>query len=154
MKIHLNQIREDGLHVEGQEDAAPYLDAEGQYLKPAGPLDYNLDVGLSGGGLFATGSINLDVELECVKCLEKFQYPMDLDDWAVQLELEGGETVDLTPSIREDILLNLSLYPHCDWSGDKVCPGVAFVATNEVEEAPPVQNLWGELDKLNVKNEK
>ena len=41
----------------------------------------------------------------------------------LQEELPGSETMDLTPYLREDILLALPDYPHCDWSGERVCPG-------------------------------
>ncbi len=34
-----------------------------------------------------------------------------------QIDRTGPELVDLTPAIREDILLALPPYPRCDWDG-------------------------------------
>jgi len=46
-----------------------------------------------------------------------------VEDFATQIELNGRETVDLTDAVREDILLALPPYPHCDWNGQNVCKG-------------------------------
>jgi uncharacterized metal-binding protein YceD (DUF177 family) len=115
---------------------------------------YALDVGLSGGGLFATGEIGVDMELECVKCLEHFTFPLEVKEFAFQMELTGAEMVDLTEPIREDILLALPAHPHCDWNGEKVCPG-AFHELKETEspEDPDAEkpDIWGPLDQLKLK---
>ena len=106
MKIHLNQIPTEGLHVEGTE-ANTLLDLKDAGIHPLSDVHYALDVGLSEGGLFATGQVGVDLELECVSCLERFRYPLEVPDFACQVELTGSETVDLTEPVREDILLTL-----------------------------------------------
>src|SRR5437867_3640407 len=120
MKVHVKQIPVGGLHLEGEESGA-ILDVEDSNFRTLGPVRYSLDVGLSGSGLFATGRLEVDLELECVSDLKKFSYPLKVDEFAMQMELDGRETVDLTAYIREDILLNLPPYPHCDWNGQNVC---------------------------------
>ena len=56
MKIHLNQIPHDGLHLEGEEDCPiPELEAEGN--RCTGPLVYSLDLGISEGALWANGDV-------------------------------------------------------------------------------------------------
>jgi uncharacterized protein len=122
MKVHLSQIPPEGLHLEGEEPG-DFLDLhDAQPVRVLGPLVYTLDLGLSEGGLWAAGSLSMDLELQCVRCLEPFAYPLRVDDFAMQIELTGAETIDLTPMLREDILLALPAHPRCDWSGDKVCP--------------------------------
>ena len=150
MKVHLNQIPFDGLHLEFEEpaDFLELPDAANPTVRPLGPVRASLDVGLSDGGLFATGPLAVDLELECVACLEKFTYPLRVDDFAMQMELGGPEMADLTPQVREDILLALPPYPHCDWNGQKVCKGPAL----EVLEDPGVKPAWDELDKLKFKS--
>jgi uncharacterized metal-binding protein YceD (DUF177 family) len=155
MKVHLNQIPPEGLHVEGEENAS-LLDVEDPEFKPMGPVRYSLEVGLSGSGLFATGTLAVDLELECVACLKKFRYPLTVEHFALQTELDGREMVDLTPFVREDILLNLPSYPHCDWNEEHVCEG-ARKTTGRVhsgEQPSRAQALWGELDKLKIKTTK
>jgi hypothetical protein len=54
MKIHLKQISADGLHLDGEEECPiPELAAEG--IRCLGPLFYNIDIGVSGGALWANG---------------------------------------------------------------------------------------------------
>ena len=154
MKVHLNQIPIEGLHLEGEEESG-FLEVDHADFKPLGPVRYSLDVGVSGTGLFATGTIGIDLELECVVGLEKFTYPLRIESFALQTELDGREMVDLTPYVREDILLNLPPYPHCDWNGEHVCEGVQKITSRKNgEPLVPTQDVWGELEKLKIKSTK
>ena len=155
MKIHLRQIPDDGLHLEGEEDRDILeLPAE-EGARPLGPVRYSLDLGLDANGLWATGELFVDLELRCVRCLEPFAFPLHVPDVALQIERPAHETVDLTPYLREDILLALPAYPHCDWSGERVCP----VSLETPEEAAPLEesaggndfqppSAWATLDQL------
>lgn len=149
MKIHLRQIPVEGLHLEGEEDCPlPQLDAED--ARCAGPLRYRLDAGLSEGALWASGQLTQPVELRCVRCLQPFPFDIVVKDFSVHTELAGPEEIDLTPFMREDVLLNLPAYPHCDREGERVCP-VPVVIQNEEEktlEARPPE--WSALDKLKL----
>jgi hypothetical protein len=60
--------------------------------------------------------------MTCVSCLEAFEQDLDSDPFATQIELGGGESVDLTPEVREDIHLLLPAHPRCDQGGEKTCP--------------------------------
>jgi uncharacterized metal-binding protein YceD (DUF177 family) len=92
--------------------------------------------------------------MQCVKCLEHFRFPAVVKDFACQIELTGAEMVDLTDPIREDILLALPAHPHCDWNGERVCPG-AFHELKETEspedESAEKRDVWGPLDQLKLK---
>ena len=91
-------------------------------MRCAGPLRYALDVGISEGALWANGQLTQPVELRCVRCLEPFPFDIRVQDFTVHTDLTGPEEIDLTPFMREDILLNLPAYPHCDREGGRVCP--------------------------------
>ncbi|CAN5601258.1 hypothetical protein BH20VER3_BH20VER3_16090 [soil metagenome] len=149
MKIHLRQIPAEGLHLEGEEECPiPKLDPEA--VRGAGPLRYALDAGISEGALWAKGHLTQPVELHCVRCLERFPFDIEVKDFAVHTELAGPEVVDLTPFMREDILLNLPAYPHCDREGGRVCPAATtgMVEKANVLEARPPD--WSALDKLDL----
>ena len=152
MKIHLKQIPSEGLHVEGT-DPRGILDLQDRSVEPVSDVDYSLDIGLSEGGLFATGQLAVDLELECVACLERFRYPLRVRDFACQVELTGSERVDLTEPVREDILLALPPHPHCDWNGERVCQGVSYLAKTQGAGAPLAgkPDAWGALDQLKLK---
>ena len=147
MKVHLKQIPPEGLHIEG-EDPAAILELNDPTVRPEGGVRWALDVGVSEGGIFATGKLAVDLGLQCVACLKKFDYPLQVEDFAAQIDLEGRETVDLTDQVREDILLALPPYPHCDWNGQNVCKG----ALRESTESPGESHTWDELDKLKFKS--
>jgi uncharacterized protein len=153
MKIHLNQIPPEGVHLAGEEDCPLGEVADVRCL---GALHYDLDIGVSDGALWAQGAIAQTVELSCVACLEKFDHEIKVPAFALHTDLHGPETIDITPFLREDILLNLPAYPRCDRDGGRVCRGPKIVsetkraaaARAEVEKR---EHDWEALDKLKLK---
>jgi uncharacterized metal-binding protein YceD (DUF177 family) len=152
MKVHLKQIPAEGIHLEGKEET-DILEVTDSQIRPLGSVEYSLDVGTSENGLFATGNVGVDIGLECVSCLKRFVFPLRVPNFAVQIELTGSESVDLTPWIREDILLALPVHPHCDWDGKTKCVGPRLNELN-VAEDPKGPNAWDALDHLNLKRRK
>jgi uncharacterized metal-binding protein YceD (DUF177 family) len=151
MKIHLRHIHADGLHLEGEEEC-PIADLAGEDVHCTGPLRYALDLGIAEGALWATGSLVQPVELRCVRCLETFPFDIEAKAFSIHLDLTGPELIDLTPYLREDILLNLPAHPHCDREGGRVCP-----AEKQTEAGPPTPDAdskrqpdWSALDKLKL----
>jgi uncharacterized protein len=147
MKVHLKQIPPQGLHLSGEEDC-PIQDLDSEEVRCTGPLRYDIDVGVADGGLWANGSLRQPVELRCVSCLQDFSYEIQVPAFAVHTDLQGPETVDLTPFMREDLLLNLPPHPHCDSDGDRIC--TAKQIKTEEQEATRKAD-WSALDKLNLK---
>jgi len=86
--------------------------------------------------------------------LEEIQNELKLPGWAVHLPLEGedkvpidNDCVDLTPFIREDILLDFPQHPLCKPD----CAGLKNKAARGVEKAEkPAREVWAELDKLKL----
>lgn len=153
MKIHLRQIPDDGLHFEGEEDCPLSELDEAEGVQCAGPLRYNVDVGISEGALWASGSLAQPVELRCVVCLENFPFEIAVPIFALHQELHGPETIDLTPAMREDLLLNMPAHPHCDRDGNRVCAGAAPAKVAEAEAIVAElkrQADWAALDKVKV----
>ncbi|MDQ6860038.1 MAG: DUF177 domain-containing protein [Verrucomicrobiota bacterium] len=155
MKLHLRQIPDEGLHLEGEEDC-PLHDVENEEITCAGPLRYALDVGISEGSLWANGSLAQPVELTCVSCLRRFAHTIEVPAFALHTELGGPEVIDITPQMREDLLLNLSAYPRCDREGDLVCPGPGEIRTAQLTEVEKLaaeekrKSDWGALDNLEL----
>jgi uncharacterized metal-binding protein YceD (DUF177 family) len=146
VKIHLKQIPPQGLHLEGEEDCPIHgLEAEG--IRCAGPLHYDLDVGVAGDALWANGSLSQPVQLRCVSCLEEFVHQIQVSAFAVHRQLQGPETADLTPFMREDLLLNLPAHPRCDKDGNQVCKPKR---TEPPEQDTKRKSDWSALDKLKL----
>jgi uncharacterized metal-binding protein YceD (DUF177 family) len=152
MKVHLRQIQADGLHLEGEEEC-PIPDLAAEDVRCTGALQYALDLGISEGALWATGSLTQPVELRCVRCLEPFPFDIEAKAFSIHLDLTGPEVVDLTPYVREDILLNLPAHPHCDREGGRVCPAAKSTAGGvpAPEGDGKRQPDWSVLDKLKLK---
>ncbi len=148
MKVHLRQIPNEGLHLEGEEEC-PITDMANAEIVCAGPLRYSLDLGISEGELWANGSLSQPVELRCVACLEQFVHTIEVPEFAIITETTGPETIDLTPFVREDILLNLPAYPRCDRTGERVCPAPQWQRdqSDATEQRKPD---WSALDKLDL----
>ncbi len=151
MKIHLKQIPPEGLHLEGEDDCL-IAELESEGVRCAGPLKYNIDIGVAEGALWANGTLRQPVELSCVACLEKFVHEITAPAFALHTQLHGPETVDLSPFMREDILLNLPAHPRCDREGGRVCRLAKADETATVQQrAAKREHDWGELDKLKLK---
>jgi len=151
MKVHIRQIPAGNtLHLEGVEESTT-LGLEEAGAEAVGPLEYSLDVGLSEGGLFATGRLFQKVRMNCVCCLEPFEREIIIDPFATQIELQGSELVDLTPEVREDIHLLLPAHPRCDQGGEKTCPAnfPAGARTTPLQtEKATRPAIWEALDQL------
>ena len=154
MKVHLKQIPPEGLHLEGEEDCL-ISDLESDGIRCVGPMKYQIDIGVAEGSLWANGTLTQPVELTCVGCLEKFVHAIQVPAFAVHTELHGPETVDLSPFMREDILLNLPAHPRCDADGTRKCKVTAKLGEASQEDrqrrAAKREHDWGELDKLKLK---
>lgn len=144
MKVHIRQIPQgETLHIEGEEDDAR-LDLQDAGATPVSPLRYSLDVGLSEGGLFATGRISIRVRMQCVACLGDLELDIVADPFSLQTELTGREQIDLTPFVREDIHLLLPPHPRCDSGAE--CP--AGAPRTSLHPLNTGASAWAALDKL------
>jgi uncharacterized protein len=130
-----------------------------ELIHVAQPLTHNLEVQKLGESVLVQGRISLVLECECARCLKPFQLPLDWPGWVCHLPLLGEEAVDLqndcvdlTPYIREDILLAFPQHPLCepDCVGLPV-PGARGLGTKSdpgsVDAADPA---WAELNKLKL----
>ncbi len=149
MIVHLRQIGDYPLPLQGKESAKE-LSLEEADVLPAGNLEYQLEAGLSDGGLWVHGRLRLPVRLTCVSCLEPFDFLVEVPEFSLQIEVGGKEHVDLTNWIREDILLALPPYPKCDSDGGRKCPTafppVVSAPAGDVPGGPP--SAWAALDQI------
>ena len=121
------------------------------------PLRHELEVQLLDRNLLVRGSLRLMLACRCVRCLKPFERELELNPWVLHLPLEGEEPVpvvndcaDLTPYVREDMLLEFPWHPLCkpDCRGlEKIKTGKAKNPGGGDELIPPV---WAELDKLKL----
>ncbi|MGD2144540.1 MAG: DUF177 domain-containing protein [Anaerolineae bacterium] len=85
-------------------------------------------------GLFVEGTVESQLKLECVRCLQSFAFPVSLDlaemfrmpgaspePRAVYGVTEGGE-LDLAPLVRELAWLGIPMKHLCDPECEGLCP--------------------------------
>lgn len=155
--FNLRHLDTKELLLEG-EISAKELDIESQdeVIHPAGPLSYDLRLQKLGDAILAQGNLHLTLNCECVRCLKPFRHELDLKDWAAHLPLEGEEKivvlndcVDLTPYLREDILLAFPQHPLCkpDCGG---LPKKEFGDSKKPESPAQPEERWAALNKLKL----
>ena len=133
------------------------LDTRDEMIGVTQPLRHELEVQLLERSLLVRGSLRLMLECRCVRCLKPFKRELKLNPWTCHLPLEGEEQVpvvndcaDLTPYVREDMLLEFPWHPLCkpDFRGlEKINTGKAKNPGGRDELIPPA---WAELDKLKL----
>ena len=151
--INLDKLNKEDLRLCGDLLADELqLDLGGKHdlIRSAGNLGYEINASKADDSILINGHLKIEFSCECARCIQPFTYTMDLHNWTTVLSLSGtdgirviGEYVDLTPSIREDILLGLPRHPLCDES----CQGLVSQRKVAQEEDKKRSNVWDELDE-------
>jgi len=122
------------------------------------PLSYDLEVQLLEKSVLVQGTLSLRLVCECARCLKPYSHELSLEGWALHLALEGDEKVainndyvDLTPYVREDILLAFPQHPLCE----SECKGLAIGRSDPKKPGTgrgpePGAAVWAELNKLKL----
>jgi uncharacterized protein len=120
-------------------------------------LHYELTAQKTGQGALVQGKLEVTLDCECSRCLKPFQYQLALEHWVALIPLEGPEKakikddcIDLTPFVREDILLEYPQHPLCGSD----CAGLPNRADSKSAQPKkggsqtPGSSVWSELNKL------
>jgi uncharacterized metal-binding protein YceD (DUF177 family) len=154
--FNIRHLEEKTLLLNGELPVAELdLVAVDELIHLSSPLSYDLQVQLLENGILVQGCLRLAVDCDCARCLKTYHHSLSLDPWACHLALEGEEKVavnndlvDLTPYIREDILLSFPQHPLCE----PECKGLRKAPTEQIDgarQAPDVSSAtWAELNKL------
>ena len=155
VSVNLRHLEKRDLHLKGEVPVAELdLNVRDELIHLEKPLHYNLLVQKLHDSLLVTGTLELTLSCECVRCLKPFRYPVKLAAWGLHLPLTGedqvsvdNDCVDLTPFVREDMLLEFPQHPLCKPD----CAGLKKKSKNRaagtVQKKP---SAWAELDKLKL----
>jgi len=160
MRVTVNLKRLENKHIRLQGEI-PFeeLDLEGvdELVHLHQPLVYNFEVQKSAGNLLLHGDLKIILRCECARCLKPHDQGLALDPWVCHVPLEGEEAapvindcVDLTPYIREDIVLAFPQHPLCsaDCQGPEELRRAHAAGTDGDGSAGSSGSPWSELDKL------
>jgi uncharacterized protein len=158
LTVNLRHLEAHDVELKGElpvEDLA--LDNRDEMVRAEKPLEYDLVVQKLDRSLLLQGSLHLTLNCQCVRCLKAFTSELRLDKWKCHVSLEGeekaavsGDFVDLTPYLREDILLEFPQHPLCEAD----CRGLLkteLASNSDPEQTRRESSAWAELDKLKFK---
>ncbi|MCX6869153.1 MAG: DUF177 domain-containing protein [Verrucomicrobia bacterium] len=157
LKVNLRLLENESIQLDGDilgSELAP--DFHDELMRLSHPVEYELTVDRQSESLLVTGSLRTHVDCECSRCLKSFVLPVQLDEFSVLSPLEGedalpvdGDFADLTPSVREDILLSLPTNPLCGPDCRGLKPKGQSRELQVREQAEP-NKAWSALDNLKL----
>jgi uncharacterized protein len=160
LKVKLRDLHDDSVHLRG-ELAVGKLDIDplDEVIRLTDPLEYDLEVQSMDEGLLVQGQWAIELDCQCVRCLKPFKHKIFSNEWSRLIPLRGedaapvsNEVVDLTPYLRDDILLEFPQHPLCDPG----CGGLPGVRDKQPEThssdqtEPSSTSAWAELNKLKL----
>ena len=153
LKINLRHLETRDLHLKGELPVEELdFDLHDEMIRAEKPLRYDLEIEKLHDAILVQGKLELTLDCNCVRCLKPFQQKLKIDHWALHLPLEGdekvsldGDFVDLTPFVREDMLLEFPQHPLCKPD----CGGLRKSAKKPAAKQEN-ESAWAELNKLNL----
>jgi uncharacterized metal-binding protein YceD (DUF177 family) len=143
MILHTPDLTRDPLPLEGVLPSA-VLELEEEFACAESPIHARLFAERTEKELIVSGTLRTTVRLQCGRCCSWIDWPVFIEEFFVRFQEPLDEWIDLTPAIREEILLALPIVA--------VCPPDASCRWEE-RQAPPVepihgQDVWKALDNL------
>ncbi len=121
MKVSVAKIPESGIVLEEEEPPQIMADSS-EGVGYWNPVHVKVSASLVGRTLIVRGKLSTSASLKCNRCLKEFDYRVEVRDYTFTKEVKGDETVDLTESIREDIILSLPMKKLCSPECKGLCP--------------------------------
>lgn len=122
MKIEISSLPPEGAGLRSGEPPE-IIDIEGDDAVFDAPIEVDLFARLTGETLIVKGSISARPRLQCSRCLEYFEHPIERPSYIFSTTVSAGDIIDLTESIREDIIIALPVKPLCAEDCKGLCPG-------------------------------
>jgi len=157
--VNLRHLETHNLSLKGELPAGELdIDTQDEVIHVTQPLHYDFEVQKLDEGLLLRGELRLMLDCQCVRCLKPFQYQFAIENWTCHVPLDGedaapivNDSVDLTPNIREDILLEFPPHPVCD----PECRGLKRPNSGKAKKSGAGQrgrdsSAWAVLDKLKL----
>ena len=156
LTFNICHLGKKDLHLQGELPVEELeLDLRDDMVRALEPLSYDLEAQELDDAALVRGNLCLPLLCTCVRCLKEFSEALEIDGWTCHLPLKGedatsvvNDLVNLTPLIREDILLALPQHPLCEPECGGLKPPASLNDPGEMSE--PTPSAWSELDKLKL----
>jgi len=160
IQFNIRHLEQHALSLRGEMPAAELeLGRVDELIQVVSALKYDLTIERHERSILAQGSLELALRCECVRCLKPFDHHLDLGGWSCLLPLDGedkilisNDCVDLTPYVREDILLAFPQHPLCEpeCGGLSVGPQLNVKQSHGASQTEDGSSAWAELNKLKL----
>jgi uncharacterized metal-binding protein YceD (DUF177 family) len=137
-----------------QEDLPPsFLGLEEESVRANQPVRAELHVEKDEDNYLVTGWLQTSLMLQCGRCAEPFPFPVRVEVNHL-FEAPHPNSIDLTPLLREDILLELPLNAACRLGADGRCPvtGEVYRPRPETSGSLTGETVWEALSKIKPKD--
>lgn len=120
MKIPVLKIPIDGLELSQTYDPKEWaIDRDG--LKVVSPIKAIALINKDEKNIFVHLTVTTDFEVECVRCLKKFEIPVE-ENFDLDYNIKGKTALDITSDIRQEMILEYPIKPLCDELCKGLCP--------------------------------
>lgn len=158
--LNLRLLLKEPLELSGELPVAELdLGGDDSVVHLVHPLVYELTATDLDDAVLVQGELRLPLDCECVRCLKPFTQEVEVPEFAVHLPLAGDdavpvadECVDLTPFLREDILLTLPQHPLCKPDCRGLSQFAAGGASGQTSQTNAGASAWAALNKLKLKD--
>lgn len=151
IKVRVSQLARENFHAHGSLPPSEFqLENEDMYIF-IGEIHYDVRANLVGGGVIAESVLSGELECTCGRCICKFKRPFEIRDSFHFYENPSSDEIDLTPDLREDILMSFPQNFLCSDTCKGLCP-ICGLDRNKSEcncaKTEKPDDVWKELDRL------
>lgn len=154
MIVELKLLSPEGSALEGEEPNSILEVDDDPHLRLSQPIRCHLWARRVSKRLVVKGRLEMALEMECARCARFFWTTVQVSSFLRAYDLpEGTETVDVTPDIREEILLHLRPFPLCRPDCRGLCPRCGKDLNEgpcSCQPPPWEEGPWAGLDKLKL----
>jgi uncharacterized protein len=151
--VNMKRLHDEGEWFEGELHPSALDVEEDEMLRIAGPLRYRVHVMIAGEEVLARGSVEQRLRCVCRRCTVEFEADVEEPDFIVSYPRDDAvEFLDLTPELREGILLALPSYPICKEECLGLCVRCGANLNEKPCSCPPGERekQWSALDQLKL----
>ena len=120
MKIYVDKIPSGGMEFSETCQSADW-DLERADIKFDKLISFAGKATKQPGSVFIDVRVKANLRMNCSLCLEEFKLPLD-KKINIVYKLEGQKVLDISPDIREEIILDYPLKPLCSANCKGLCP--------------------------------
>ena len=154
--IETGRLRQKPEQIRGAEPASSLEIEPGDIIRSVGTLAYDLIAQCVSGELIVQGKLKINIICRCTRCGDDFSKKMFIPDFCRTFPLtSNNELINLTPDMREDILLALPIVAVCSAECRGLCSGCGVNLNRKNCECKRLEkkNVWGILDDLRLSRE-